>query len=234
MPYITEGDKTYWLPDTYPEKTDEWDQAQRAKRYYIPSEQRCRSHPRWNFDNGALVTDEYLYKNGGWLRIVDNYPSCGFNQIVITDPFESWIKDESAMTATVTYTIWQYVYPEPTDVSYTEKWEWTPEEGNWVRDESAKTITATYTRTDLTADELTAKDAETWADTRYERNLRLAATDHILLQAQEKSKTVSDTVKTYRQALRDLPSNISNIRTFNITSDALWPTEPTSDQYFTS
>ena len=30
MPYITEG-KTYWLPDTYPEKTDEWDQAQRAK-----------------------------------------------------------------------------------------------------------------------------------------------------------------------------------------------------------
>ena len=29
------------------------------------------------------------------------------------------------MTATVTYTIWQYVYPEPTDVSYTEKWEWT-------------------------------------------------------------------------------------------------------------
>lgn len=234
MPYITEGDKTYWLPDTYPEKTDEWDQAQRAKRYYIPSEQRCRSHPRWNFDNGALVTDEYLYKNGGWLRIVDNYPSCGFNQVVITDPFESWIKDESAMTATVTYTIWQYVYPEPTDVSYTEKWEWTPEEGNWVRDESAKTITATYTRTDLTADELTAKDAETWADTRYERNLRLAATDHILLQAQEKSKTVSDTVKTYRQALRDITANISDIRTFDITSDALWPTEPTSDQYFTS
>lgn len=234
MPYITEGEKTYWLPDTYPEKTDEWNQAQRQKRYYIPSELRCRSHPRWSFDNGALVTDEYLFKNGGWLIIIDNYPTVGFNQVAITDPFESWTKDESAMTVTVTYTLWQYIYPESSGATYTQKWEYTPEERNWVRDESAKTITATITITDLTADELAAKDTETWADTRYERNLRLTATDHIILQAQEKSKTVSDTVKTYRQALRDIPSNISDIRTFDITSDALWPTEPTSDQYFTS
>jgi hypothetical protein len=234
MPYITEGEKEYWLPETYPDPTDEWNQAQRQKRYLVLSEQRCRSHPRWYFDNGSLVTDEYLYKNGGWLRIIDNYPEAGFNEVVITDPFESWIKDEDAMTATVTYTKWKYIYPETKEVAYNQKWEWTKEEGNWIRDEDAKTITATYTVTDLTDEELSAKDEESWFDLRYERTLRLQATDHIVLRAQEEGRTVSDTVKTYRQTLRDLPANVSDIRTFDLKNYPLWPTEPTSDQYFAS
>ena len=80
---------------------------------------------------------------------------------------------------------------------------------------------------------------------REERDKRLAASDHIVLQAVEQGKTVSDTAKTYRQALRDKPAGIGNIRTFGVrkaigsgetyqdfTDASLWPTAPTTSQYF--
>ena len=245
MGYFTEGDKTWWLPDTLPNKTDSWQQQQRAKRYYIPSLQTTRSHPRWYFDNGALVSDEYLNKNDGWLLLINNYPGFGDNQICVTDPCEDWTVDNTAKTCTVTYTIWTYVYPVPSSINYDQKWAYDAEEGNWVKNNSAKTITATYTVTTLSADELTAEDAETWKDVREERDNRLAASDHIVLQAVEQGKTVSDTAKTYRQALRDKPAGIGNIRTFGVrkaigsgetyqdfTDASLWPTAPTTSQYF--
>ena len=71
-----------------------------------------------------------------------------------------------------------------------------------------------------------------WSDIRQERNSRLAATDYFSLS----DVTMSDDMKSYRQALRDLPANISDQVAFQTqwydfidgkdgVSDP-WPTKP--------
>ena len=55
---------------------------------------------------------------------------------------------------------------------------------------------------------------------RYDRDLKLAETDWVVTKANETGVAESDAWKTYRQALRDLPSNTSD--PFNPT----WPTKP--------
>ena len=231
MAYFTEGDKTWWLPDVLPEPTEEWNYSQRQKRYLCLRERTTKTHPRWYFDNGALVSDEYLYRNDLYYLIVDSYPSAGFREVVITDPFERWILNDDEMTATVTYTVWKYIYPEPT-VKYEQVWEWEPEDGNWIRDEENKTITATYSVRNKTPEELLSQDIECWKELRYERNLRLSATDYIVILAIEKNLQVSTQIKEYRQSLRDLPGRVTNIRTFDITNDPLWPTEVNPNNYW--
>ena len=57
--------------------------------------------------------------------------------------------------------------------------------------------------------------AEKWKDVRRDRNRRLAETDYLALSDQ----TLSNDMKTYRQALRDVPSQSDPD---NIT----WPTKP--------
>jgi hypothetical protein len=52
---------------------------------------------------------------------------------------------------------------------------------------------------------------------RYERNLKLAETDWMLL---SDTAEMSDAWKTYRQALRDLPVNTSD------PENPTWPTKP--------
>jgi len=52
---------------------------------------------------------------------------------------------------------------------------------------------------------------------RYERNLKLAETDWMLL---SDTTEMSDAWKTYRQALRDLPVNTSD------PENPAWPTKP--------
>ena len=81
----------------------------------------------------------------------------------------------------------------------------------------------------LTADEI--KDLETrkaaapsetdikWLQVRNERNSLLSETDWVVTKASETGVAVSDDWKTYRQALRDVPSQSDPD---NIT----WPTKP--------
>ena len=79
----------------------------------------------------------------------------------------------------------------------------------------------------LTAEEETARDAEEkeWADgasaremeyIREHRNNLLAETDWTGIS----DLTMSDTMKTYRQALRDIPASNT------IYADVTWPTKP--------
>ena len=79
----------------------------------------------------------------------------------------------------------------------------------------------------LTAEEETAKDAEEkeWtdevpsremADIRRHRDTLLRETDHFGLA----DVTMSDDMKTYRQALRDIPASNT------IYEDVTWPTKP--------
>lgn len=79
----------------------------------------------------------------------------------------------------------------------------------------------------LTAEEETAKDVEEkeWtdevpsremADIRRHRDILLRETDHFGLA----DVTMSDDMKTYRQALRDIPASNT------VYADVTWPTKP--------
>lgn len=65
-----------------------------------------------------------------------------------------------------------------------------------VGDKDKETVIVTYTSVDLT-------DEEYWAEIRASRDIRLAETDFYALS----DVTMSDDMKKYRQALRDLPAS---------------------------
>jgi len=84
-------------------------------------------------------------------------------------------------------------------------------------------------RIQLTPEEEAARDAEeaAWAagafdraiaNLREDRNRRLAATDWTALQ----DVTMSDAIRDYRQALRDLPAGLSTVDDVN---NVVWPEE---------
>ena len=86
------------------------------------------------------------------------------------------------------------------------------------------------TKVQFTADEETARDAEeqAWADAaparaladlRTKRNRLLAETDYLALS----DSTLSDDMKTYRQALRDLPAGKDTVEKCE---NAVFPTKP--------
>ena len=79
----------------------------------------------------------------------------------------------------------------------------------------------------LTAEEIAER--ETWArdvlpgvmmkQLRRERNARLAETDYLALS----DSTLTDEMRTYRQALRDLPANTAD------PANPVWPVKPGGD-----
>ena len=73
---------------------------------------------------------------------------------------------------------------------------------------------------DLEKEKPTIKNILGLQQLRSERDLKLAETDWVVTKASETGVAESDAWKTYRQALRDLPSNTSD--PFNPT----WPTKP--------
>jgi len=70
-----------------------------------------------------------------------------------------------------------------------------------------------------TSDEQTDLTNQQWVNVRSERDLKLQETDWVVSKASETGVAVSDEWKTYRQALRDVPTQSDP---FNIT----WPTKP--------
>ena len=72
-------------------------------------------------------------------------------------------------------------------------------------------------------------NAESLRLLRVERDKRLTESDWVVTKATETGGTVSDAWKTYRQALRDLPSSASpsldSFYELNLTS-VTWPTKP--------
>lgn len=63
------------------------------------------------------------------------------------------------------------------------------------------------------------KTAQKWVMVREERNIKLQETDWVVTKASETGVAVSNEWKTYRQALRDVPTQSDPD---NIT----WPTKP--------
>ena len=58
---------------------------------------------------------------------------------------------------------------------------------------------------------------------RNKRNRLLQASDWEIMQELEKGNAISDNMKTYRQALRDLPNGKDTVDKCN---NATWPTKP--------
>ncbi len=73
---------------------------------------------------------------------------------------------------------------------------------------------------DLEAEKPVIKNILGFQQLRYERDKKLAETDWVVTKANETGVAESEAWKTYRQALRDLPSNTTD--PFNPT----WPTKP--------
>ena len=62
---------------------------------------------------------------------------------------------------------------------------------------------------------------------REERDERLAETDWVVTQSLEKGEEIPEKWKTYRQALRDLPSTSTpELNEFKQLSNITWPTKP--------
>lgn len=60
-----------------------------------------------------------------------------------------------------------------------------------------------------------------WNNLRQERDQKLVESDVIMFRHLENSEEVPQALKDYRQALRDLPQNIENVK-----DPILWPTYP--------
>ena len=83
----------------------------------------------------------------------------------------------------------------------------------WVVDADKKTLT--YNEVSDKSDEVKIA----WNRLRFERNKLLAATDYLAL----KDITLSNDMKAYRKALRDLPATLNNT---TILENITWPTKP--------
>ena len=68
-----------------------------------------------------------------------------------------------------------------------------------------------------------AAPARALADLRDKRNRLLQTYDWEILQELEKGNAISDDMKTYRQALRDLPNGKDTVAKC---TNATWPTKP--------
>ena len=74
----------------------------------------------------------------------------------------------------------------------------------------------TWQKTDLSAEKIAEKTAARAAAVRTQRDARLADTDYLALS----DSTLTDAMKTYRQALRDVPAQSG------FPDNITWPTKP--------
>lgn len=119
MPWITEGEKEYWIPEVLPQPTEKYQQEQSEKRY-LTQEGQERMHPGWTYaDTVAYVDDEYLFQNEGWKVVIGeepvepvSYPKKHY----IKNPPEQWVEiDEKTIEKTYTFSGWvPEVFPEAT------------------------------------------------------------------------------------------------------------------------
>jgi len=217
MGWITEDNKTYWLPDELPQPTDEWKIQQEGKQYLTPSNE-IKNHPKWFYGNEAYVDDDYLFYNEGWKLVVDNPPTEESGYKVIQCSQEEWTETEK--TVEKTYKVYKIVTKtKPTETFETEI------SLDYTFDDTKLTATETWTVRNLSAEEITNKEANYFERLRSERNQLLADTDYVVSRAFEQGLVLTEEFKNYRQELRDLPQTV-NIR--EVDFDTVYPEVPTN------
>lgn len=90
----------------------------------------------------------------------------------------------------------------------------TIDDGAGAFDADGNQITLDQSLVDAAAAEVSTE--KTWSRLRYHRNQLLAETDYLA----NTDVTMTDEMRDYRQALRDLPANTSD------PSNPTWPTKP--------
>ena len=123
MPWITENEKTYWMPEVLPEPTEEYQSAQ-SEKLYLTHENKERRHPGWTYaETNAYVDDEYLFQNEGWKVIIDERPEITENDLkhVNRNKQELWAEIDEK-TLKVTYTITDFTQEE-IDTYAEQKWQ---------------------------------------------------------------------------------------------------------------
>ena len=90
----------------------------------------------------------------------------------------------------------------------------TIDDGTGAFDADGNQITLDQSLVDAAAAELVTENA--WSDLRTKRTQLLSDTDYLALS----DATLSEDMRTYRQALRDLPANTSD------PANPTWPTKP--------
>jgi hypothetical protein len=122
MPWITENEKSYWMPEVLPEPTEEYQNAQ-SEKLYLTHENKERRHPGWTYaETNAYVDDEYLFQNEGWKVVIDERPEITPDDLknVSRNSFEDW-EEVDEKTLRVTYTLTDYIQEE-VDAYVEEKW----------------------------------------------------------------------------------------------------------------
>lgn len=71
MPYTSsEYSGSYWIDDPIPSAPNLGVQS----NFYVTDTNEVISHPGWQYQNGALVSDEYLFNNKGYKLVVNTTP----------------------------------------------------------------------------------------------------------------------------------------------------------------
>lgn len=217
MNWITENDKTFWLPSELPEATEEW-KVQQERKQYLTQNDEIKNHPKWFYGNEALVDDDYLFYNEGWRLIVDNPPEELEGYKVIQCPQEEWNGAEK--TVEKTYKVYELVsVQKPTETFETEL------SLDYTYDNINSTATETWTVRNLSAEEIDSKEEGYFERLRRERNQLLVDTDYVVSRAFEQGLVLTNEFKNYRQDLRDLPQTV-NIR--EVDFNTVYPSVPTN------
>jgi hypothetical protein len=122
MPWITENDKSYWMPEVLPEPTEDYQNAQ-SEKLYLTQQNKERRHPGWTYaETNSYVDDEYLFQNEGWKVVVDERPEITSDDLknVSRNTSENW-EEIDEKTLRVTYTLTDYTQEEVSAYAE-EKW----------------------------------------------------------------------------------------------------------------
>jgi hypothetical protein len=227
MSWITQGENSYWLPDVLPDLHVEYQELQKEKVYLLPDNSK-RVHPRWIYENGAYVEDDYLFYNEGW-KLITNFfdrPISDYEFHYIENDIEDWEESEDGKSVTITWKKYTVTEPDLGDEDYIILKEMLLSE-DWIFDDTNMTVERQYKVTRYTEEELNNKK---WTSLRDKRNDLLQKTDWIVIYSLENNVNISQGVTNYRQQLRDLPETITDISIYKLTDiiagDEIYPQEP--------
>jgi len=219
---------TYWIPNNLPENTEEYNNSQRIKQYYLP-DGKIRTHPGWFYDNQALVCDDYLFYNEGWKLYINNYSiiqvNLSSNKKVILNSENEWIVTEK--TVCPTFEVYELSEELKPNILFSQTIIRNPE-NEWILDKINKIAKITWIVKNLTEEEISRKEVLEWRDLRENRNKLLEESDIFVIKSYEKSTPVHEDIKIYRQQLRDLPSTIQSIKIF----DGTYPSLPNPIDFY--
>lgn len=201
-------DKIYWMPDSIPEYSLKWNISQEIKTYIL-SDGSVRKFPKWYYDNGAYVDDDYLFYNEGWKILLDDEPQLGINRQVQIElkPKDQWNYTEEK---SVKKTYWEREIVDniPYHNPKTHKLKPTPD-SFWEKTDTS--VVKTYTIIEKNQMEIDFDEKKMWWELRDTRNKKLLETDYIFIISMEKNLKINPDLIKYRQELRDLPLTISDI-----------------------